>query len=500
MFRLRCSPAVVAVAMIPVWLSIMDTTILNVGYDDIVASLGATLDEVSWASTAYMLASIMMLPLTGWLVARFGRKRMYIGILTFFAIGSLLCGFASTAAQLGAFRVLQGIGGGLLGSIGQAILFDAYPDEHRGEAVNLAALLAMVAPVAGPIVGGFILERFSWPMIFFINVPLALFAIWLALGMDLDQKVKSEPGRFSWATIALLIGALFSLQYVLQSGQRLSWFDSPAILWSALAAIVLGAGIVVQQLRARNPMIDLRLFRNRDYAIGCVLSTLAGASNYAVAFIGPLFLQQILGFSPLQVALLTIPATFGMLIGNRAQRYLSGRISLYWILAPSLVLLAVALWYNGVYADMNDFHSITWLRILQGFAFGAFIIPIGVLAFRSIPKSQLDAASGLFALIRQESGMLGIALIGALVEASQNWYFRRLLQDVPRWPLLLHRGAPSRAAIVDAVSRRADVMAYQHMFAIAAAVMLIVAAGIAAYGLWESRAQMGRRLKTAAQG
>jgi DHA2 family multidrug resistance protein len=224
---------------------------------------------------------------------------------------------------------------------------------------------------------------------------------------------------------------------------------------------------------------------NREFLVGNILSTVAGGSNYAIAFIGPLFLQQILGFTPLQTGLLTIPATAGMLAGNRLQDYLSRRISLYAIVAPGMILLAVALWYNGVYADMNDFNSIMWLRIVQGFAFGVFVVPVGIFAFKTVRKGDMDAASGLFALVRQVSGMAGIALVGAIVEASQNAYFRRLLLDVPRWPLLLHRGAPSHQAIVAAVSRRADVLAFQHAYAISAVVMLVLALLIAAYGVIE---------------
>ena len=484
-FRLRAPLAVVAVATIPLWLSFMDATILNVAYDDIVASLGATLDEVAWASTAYILASITMLPLTGWLVARYGRKRLYVVTLALFALGSLLCGFATTAAELGLFRVFQGIGGGLLVSLSQAVLVDAYPDDDRHDALNLLSLLSIAAPLLGPVVAGFVLERFSWPMLFFINVPLALFTIWLCAGTDIDQKVRSAPGRFSFTTVGLLFGSLFALQFVLQSGQRLDWFDSAEIRWSAVAAVVLGAALLYRQLHARFPMIDVRLFLNREFLVGNILSTVAGGSNYAIALIGPLFLQQILGFPPLQTGLLTIPATAGMLAGNRLQDYLSRRISLYAIVAPGMILLAVALWYNGVYADMNDFNSIMWLRIVQGFAFGVFVVPVGIFAFKTVRKGDMDAASGLFALVRQVSGMAGIALVGAIVEASQNAYFRRLLLDVPRWPLLLHRGAPSHQAIVAAVSRRADVLAFQHAYAVSAVVMLVLALLIAAYGVIE---------------
>jgi DHA2 family multidrug resistance protein len=282
---------------------------------------------------------------------------------------------------------------------------------------------------------------------------------------------------------------LFALQFVLQSGERLDWFDSPEIRFSFFAALVFGGLLIVQQLRAKLPMIDLRLFSNREFLIGNLLSFVAGAANYGVAFAGPLFLQQVLGFSPLQTALMTIPATIGLLIGNRLQDYFSRRIQVYWVVSTGMILLALALWYNGVYADFNDFTSITWLRILQGVAFGVFVVPIGVFAFKTIKQSQIDAASGLFAVVRQESGMIGIAFIATLLEASQNRYFQQLLLDVPRWPLLLHRAAPARDAIVASLERHALVLGYQHVFAVAAAIMSAAGVLIALYALWERLAQ-----------
>ena len=487
-------------ATIPLWLSIMDVTILNVAYNDIVSSLGTTLDEVSWASTAYILASVTMLPLTGWLVARFGRKTIFILMMLVFGAGSLLCGLSTTAAQLGAFRVLQGVGGGLLGAVSQSVLIDAYPDENRQDALNLLSVLAMVAPVLGPVVAGVILERFSWPMVFFINVPLVVFTTWLAMTLDIDQKVKSAPAKFSFVTVGLVFASLFAFQYVVQSGQRLDWFDSAAIRWSALAAVIFGGILVAAQLRSSKPMIDLRLFANREFAIGNILSVVAGASNYGIAFIGPLFLQQVLGFSPFQTAMLTVPATVGLFAGNRFQDYFSRRSSVYLIVAAGLVLLAVALWFNGVYADSSDFGTITWLRIIQGLAFGVFVVPTGVFAFKTIKSEAIDAASGLFSLVRQVSGMIGIALLTALLEGSQNWYFRRLLSDVPRWPFLIHRGAPSRADTIESVSRYALVLAYQHVYAVSALVVVAVALSIVVYGLMQSsRLQFfGRRVTDSA--
>ena len=494
-FRLRVSPAVLAVATIPMWLSLMDVTILNVGYDHIVASLGATLDEVSWASTAYTLAGIVGLPLTGWLVARFGRKRVFLVILSLFTIGSALCALATNATQLAAFRLLQGLGGGLQSSVSQAIFLDAYPDEERGKALNLLSVSVMVGPFAGPILAGFILQHFAWPVLFLINVPLGVLTLWLAASLDVDQKDAKPAAAFSPWTIVLLFATLFAFQFAVQNGERMGWFDSAQIRWSLAACVVLAVVLVVQQTRLARPMIDFALFRNRDFSIGSVLLVVAGGSNYALAFFLPLFLQQVLGFTPLQAGLMTVPATIAMFAGNRLQDVACKRFTIYAVVAVGMAVLAVSLWFNGLYADMNTFQSIFWLRAFQGFAVGIFMIPIGVLSLRSIARRDIDAASGMSALIRQASGMIGIALIADLIERYQNVFYRTLLLVVPRWPTHVQRLAVPN--LTDVLARRATVLAYQHVFSISAIVMLAAAVGIALFGIYEMLQRQNGTLVTA---
>jgi DHA2 family multidrug resistance protein len=184
--------------------------------------------------------------------------------------------------------------------------------------------------------------------------------------------------------------------------------------------------------------------------------------------------------------MLTIPATIGLFAGNRFQDYIGRRVPIYAVMCIGLVLLAVALWYNGVFADRADFGTVTWLRIVQGIAFGIFVVPTGVYAFKTIGSDVIDAASGLFALIRQVSGMIGIALLATLLQDSQNRYFRRLLLDVPRWPVLLHRAAPSRTATLAAMNQHALVIGYQHVYAMSALIVLAVAVSIALYGVAQS--------------
>jgi len=466
-------------------LSLMDTTILNVGYDRIVGSLGATLDEVSWASTAYTLAGITTLPLAGWLVARFGRRSVFLAILLLFTAGSMLCGLATSATQLGVFRLVQGFGGGLLGTISQAIFLDAYPDEHRNEAFNLLSVTVMIGPFLGPIVGGFVLEHSAWPALFFINVPLGIFTIWLASKLDLDQSVKSAPGKFSYVTIGLVFATLLSLQFALQSGERLGWFDSPAVNGAFFGGIVFLAILVFRELRFERPMINLRLFVNHDFLVGNVLSLIAGASNYGIAFFGPLFLQQVLGFSPLQAGLMTVPGAVAMFAGNRIQALVSRKVPRYAIIIAGMICLAAALWYNSVYSDRNSFETVTWLRTAQGLAFGLFLVPIGILMLRSIAKRDIDSASGLASLVRQFGGMLGIALVAAALERYHDVFLRQLLTEIPRWPYTFEPSAGTRSEILVSVSRQADVLAYQRLYAVSAIAMLAAALVVAAYALAE---------------
>jgi DHA2 family multidrug resistance protein len=449
----------------------MDTTILNVGYSDIVASFGATLDEVSWASTAYTLATITMLPLSGWFVARYGRKHVFMAIVTVFTAGSALCAMSTNVAQLAVFRLLQGAGGGLLGAISQSVFLDAYPDERRRDALNLLSVTVMLGPIAGPILAGIVLEHGAWPLLFIINVPLGIGTIWLASTLDLDQKDRKRAAPFSALTVALIFVTLLSFQFVLQSGQRLDWLHSPSICWALVCGILLGIALISQQLRAAVPMVDVGLFkRNRDFLVGNVLNVVGGASNYGIAFLGPLFLQQILGFTPLQTGLLTLPAAFAMFVGNRLQDVTCRRVSPLWVLSAGMIILGVALWFNGVFGASNGFGSITWLRVLQGFAIGLFMIPIGVLTLRSIDRSDIDSASGLNALIRQASGMAGIAVIAGAIESSRSVFFRLLAADAPRWTALAHTSTKS---ILQALYRQAEVLAYQRVYALCAGVMLL---------------------------
>lgn len=445
----------------------MDTTIVNVAYNDIGASMGATLDEISWISTAYTLAGLTIVPLTGWLVDRFGRKRIFLATLYLFGIGSLLCAVATNVPFLAAARMVQGLGGGLLITLPQAILIDAYPDDARDDALNLMSVTAMMGPIAGPILGGFLLDRLPWPAVFFVNIPLVAATIIMSMRLDLDQSVSSKPAPTSIGVLVVLWAALLGYQFVLQSGQRLDWFASPAIRLVMFISLVLGAALVIHQLYARHPMIDFRVFVNREFLIGNILGVVGGGSNFAIAFIGPLFLQEILGYPPLLVGLLTLPSALAMFAGNRVSDYLAPRIRLPILLSAGVVGLAAALWYNGVYADMASLKAIVVLRIIQGFAIGLFFVPLAILTLSTIQKRDIDKASGMFSLVRMISGMVAIALVGTLLTHSRMIYFERLMAVTPAWRYETSSHA-TVAAVVSNLSRRADVLAFQHVFAVTA--------------------------------
>lgn len=466
---------IILIATLPLWLSYLDVTVVYIGYDQIGMTLGASLDQISWISTAYMLAGIVMVPLTGWLTSRFGRKRFFLAVLAFFGVGSLLCAIATNAWVLAAFRLIQGIGGGLLGTVAASIIMDAYPTERRAEAMNLLAVTGIVGPLLGPIVGGLILAYFPWPAIFLVNMPLLAITVALALSADVDETVKNVPAPVSVSTIGLLWSGLLSLQFVLQSGERLGWLDSEAIRWSTLAAAVLLTGFFIKQLRDRQPMVNVRLFKNREFFIGNVVGVVVGGFNYGIAFLGPLFLQEILHFTPLQTALFTIPSALAMLIGNRFATVLAKKIPAFLLVAPGLLVLAIAIWMNGVYNEMADVNALTVLRLVQGFGVGLFFFPLSIYSFATIERGDIDSANGLFSLVRQVSGMACIAFIGTAITRGRSYFSEQIFARTPAWPLVPYHSAAQREQTVALISRSADVLAFQSLFYRLAWILVFVA-------------------------
>src|SRR5438270_1263042 len=294
--------------MLGLIMAIIDATIVNVALNNIGGNLGASLDEVSWVATGYILASVVVMPLNGWLTAYLGRKNFYAGCLAIFTIASLLCGTAHSIWQLVFYRVIQGFGGGALQPTAQAILFETYPPAKRGAAMAIFGLGAMVGPAVGPTLGGYIIDNYTWPLIFYINIPIGIAAFLMTLMFIPNPHFLEKPkGGVDWVGLGLLTAGLASLQYVLERGQHDDWFDSGTIWTLSIVAVVTLAWFIYKTMRDRYPLVDIRVFRFRTFTIGNVIGIVLGFGLFGTSLILPLFFQTVLGFSAFQTGMALLP-------------------------------------------------------------------------------------------------------------------------------------------------------------------------------------------------
>jgi DHA2 family multidrug resistance protein len=412
---------VTATVMLGMIMAIIDTSIVNVALPNMAGNLGAATDEISWVATGYILANVIIMPLNGWLTALLGRKKFYAGSLAIFTIASLLCGTAHTVIELIVWRVIQGLGGGALQPTAQAILFESYPPEKRGQAMAIFGLGAMVGPAIGPTLGGWIVDNFSWPLIFFINVPIGIVAFLMTMAFlrDPDYIRKPERGIDFIGLSAMTIGVV-GLQYVLERGQHDDWFDSPSILTLTIVGLTALIFFIVREVRDPHPFVDLRVFKSRAFAAGNLIGVVSGFGLYGLNLILPLFFQNVLGFNAWQTGVALLPGAIAtaisMPIAGRVTALVDARISI----AFGLGLFAVGSWLMGGLDQTAGFWDIFWPRVYQGFALGFLFVPLTTATLGGIPNSKMANATGLYTLLRQLGGSLGIAILEVLIERRQD--------------------------------------------------------------------------------
>ncbi|HXP92516.1 MAG TPA: DHA2 family efflux MFS transporter permease subunit, partial [Candidatus Binatia bacterium] len=294
--------------MLGLIMAIIDSSIVNVALDTMAGNLGASIDEISWVATSYILANVVIMPLNGWLTAYFGRKKFYAACLAIFTVASFLCGTATNVWQLVVYRILQGLGGGALQPTAQAILFESYPPEKRGQAMAVFGLGAMVGPTLGPTLGGYIVDNASWPLIFYINIPIGVAAFVMTLAFIRDPSYIRKPERgIDWFGLGMMTAGIAALQYVLERGQHDDWFDSPAIVILTVVAIVGIAGFIIRELLEKKPFVDLTVFKNRAFTAGNVIGVVTGFGLFGLNLILPLYFQDVLRFNAWQSGLALLP-------------------------------------------------------------------------------------------------------------------------------------------------------------------------------------------------
>ena len=396
-------------------LEIVDTTIVNVALNDMRGNLGATLTEVGWVVTAYAIGNVIIVPMTSWLSQQFGRRNYFAASIILFTVCSFLCGNATGIWELVLFRFLQGIGGGALLVTSQTIITESYPVENRGMAQAIYGLGVIIGPTLGPPLGGYIVDHFSWPYIFYINLPIGIIAALLTLQFVRSPKYgeKRAGSDIDYLGIALLAVFVGSLQYVLERGQDDDWFNSNSIIILSITAFLGFFFFIWRELVYKNPIVELRVLKNGNLRVGTILSFLLGFGLYGSTFIIPLYTQSTLGWTAQQSGALMIPAAvttaFMMpLIGQLLQK---GVPQQYLVAGGMVLFFLYSFWGYKILTPDTGKDAFFWMLIMRGLGMGMLFIPITALSLSTLKGQQIGQGASFTGMMRQLGGSFGVALI-----------------------------------------------------------------------------------------
>ncbi len=405
----------VVVAM-AAFMEILDTSIANVALPHMAGNLGASNDESTWVLTSYLVSNAIVLPISGWLAGLFGRKRFFLLCLLLFTISSLLCGIAPSLGLLILFRVIQGVGGGGLQPMAQAILADTFPPQQRGMAFALYGVTAVVAPTIGPTLGGWITDNYTWRWIFFINLPVGMLAMFLAYRMVEDPpyiaKLKGAGVRVDYVGIALLALGVGALQIMLDKGQEEDWFGSKFIVTLALIAAAGLIALVFWELRQEHPMIDVRLFKNYNFAVANLMMFTLGVVLFSSVVMLPQFLQTLMGYTAQSAGMVLSASGVIILIQMPIVGQLTTKFPAKYIIGFGWLLLAGGLYYAALHLNLLiSMESAVKLRVIQAFGIGFLFVPITLVGYIGVAPEKSSSVSGLVNFTRNIGSSVGTSLV-----------------------------------------------------------------------------------------
>ena len=416
------NPWFVAVAvMSATFMEVLDTTVVNVSLPHIAGDLSATIDESTWALTSYLVANAIILPLAGWLSNQFGRKRLLMLSVGGFTLSSLLCGLAPTLPFLILFRVIQGTTGGALQPLSQAVLLEAFPPEQRGKAMGFWGLGIVVAPIFGPVLGGWLTDSYSWRWVFYINLPVGIVALVMMKVFIFDPAyIRRRGERVDWTGISLLALGIGALQIFLDKGQEDDWFASRQMTILAVVCAVALVTFLIHELRVEHPVVDLRVFRLRTYAAGVFLMTMVGFVLYGSLVLLPIFLQTLLGYPSLQAGIALSPRGMGSFIAMPLVGMILGRVDARRLLGLGLVGGAVTLYWLGGLNLQAGYWDVFWPQFVQGISLALLFVPLTTITMDPIPRESMGNATSMFNLMRNIGGSLGIAVATTVLARRQQ--------------------------------------------------------------------------------
>jgi DHA2 family multidrug resistance protein len=498
----KFNPWLIAVVVaLAAFMEVLDTSIANVALPHLAGDLGASNDESTWVLTSYLVSNAIVLPISGWLAGLFGRKRFFILCIFVFTVSSLLCGAAPSLGVLILFRVIQGVGGGGLQPMAQAILADTFPPEKRGLAFALYGITAIMAPTIGPTLGGWLTDNYSWRWIFYINLPVGIMTLLLVLRTVEDppyiarnrERDKSAGVRVDYIGISLLALGIGALQILLDKGQEDDWFGSQFIVTLATIAAVSLVSLVLWELHTKTPVIDVRMYKNFNFAVANLMMFFLGVLLFSSLVMMPQFLQTLMGYTAESAGLVLSGAGLLLLIEMPIVGQLTTKIPAKYIMAFGWLSLAFGMYYSTRGLDLLiSFRAAAELRIVQALGLGFLFVPINLGAYIGIPPEKGNSVSGLVNFMRNIGSSVGTSMVTTILARREQFHQNMLSYHATNYDpafrnqlnglsgQLFHAGASAPDAQAQAYGRiyqglqvQSQTLAYIDTF-----MVLAVAAGI----------------------
>ncbi len=479
--------------MIGTIMAALDSSIVNVALPYMRGSLGASIEEITWVATGYILSTVIVMPIIGMLSARFGRKNFYLVSIVSFTISSMLCGMAWNLTSMVIFRIIQGIGGGALIPVSQAILRETFPPEEQGMAMGLYGFGVVLGPAFGPTIGGWLTDHYSWPWIFYINVPIGIINVLLVMRYIHDPSyLVRERGKIDALGLGLMTVGLGSLQIMLEKGEQEAWFESDLIRYLLLAAL---AGIILfiwRELTCDRPAVDLRILKDVNFASGSLIGGFLGMGLMGSLFLLPLFLQQLLGYPALDSGLTQMPRSLAMAIAMPLGGRLYNKTGPRLLIGSGLVVTAISFFQLSRLSLAVGFWDVFFPQFLQGIGFGLIFVALSTAALSTVEKRSMTAAAGLYNVVRQVFGSVGIAIAASQLTKAMTTYHAVLAEKVTAynlpataWVQAAAGGMEGQGAdaftgrqmaltLLDGeLTRQAGMLAYNHLFLLVTSLFII---------------------------
>jgi DHA2 family multidrug resistance protein len=484
--------------MLATFMEVLDTTVVNVSLPHIAGNLSATVDEATWALTAYLVSNAIILPMGGWFCMWMGRKRFYMLCVALFTMSSFLCGVAPTLGLLIFFRVLQGLGGGALQPVAQAILVESFPHEKRGMAMAIFGIGVVFAPIIGPTLGGWITDNYSWRWVFFINIPIGILSLALTSALVFDppylvRKRLKDGLKIDYTGFGLLALGLGALQVVLDEGQKEDWFSSHYITAFAVITLVCLVTVVFWELRQSQPVIDFHVLKDRTFAVSTVTMLLLGVVLYGSTTLLPVLMQTLLGYTSLLAGLVLSPGGLVVIVCMPIVGLLLRRIQARWLVTFGVAACSTGLFIMSGFNLYIDYRTAVWSRAVQSLGMAFLFVPISTMAFAFVPKERTNYATGLFNLARNIGGSMGIAMVTTMLSRRAQFHQSRLVEHLTPYDfayrqslagaaqaLRLHGASPPDAAaaahglIYGSMLRQSGMLAFADAFWVMGMLFLLV--------------------------